>query len=348
MGLSYDGSEELLPLEGGTYKVYYCYEEAMVWDSTTGKCDVPAGSVAYKTCEVAAPTFVADNDNNEATYTLDYANANGMIAVSPSFDAGCLWQNDVMADGQIDTAEIGDLSAKYFTYDGQNWYELPEGAEIVVTNSDPTNKTANYFYGYGCYEVYDLKVTFKDLSVGTVQLGEGDSVLTVDGNVVINNLKNYGNITVKGKGIAEKDVYTVNTSNVQLGYGFYNPYNENYGGNYTINGVDEVYFGTASTETAVYAKNKIDFSNNGKLEVVAASKGLYTDGDVVIDGGTTISIKADYCITGKNVYISDVADTIKIDTRHTGIYAKEDIVISGVVGENNSLTTKLKIGRAHV
>lgn len=344
--------------DGGTYKLYFCYEEAMVENPNTGRYTVPEGAVTAKTCTIETPVYLQDNDGNEATYTLDYANSNGgELYVSPSAERAYEVYMKLYYREVVDAEEFNSFKAKYFTYDRINWYKLPEGQEIVIVNtSDEVKPNA---LGATNVPVYNFEATLKDVLIEYVNLGFGDLNFTIDGNVSTGMVSHGGNLTIVGKGT--NDSYTA--GNIEVRYGF----DPSMTSNVTIQNLKTVTLGNEYVEYAVYAINDITIKDCG---VVSAKQGeepysdyyiysaLYSsNGDIIIDNVDELSVNSAYVgiyasngveyeslslneeVTKGNIVISNVGK-MNITSEIIGVYAKGNITFEDVFGSITALDTE--------
>ena len=350
--------QEVAPFEGGTYKVCFCYEEAMVKDPNTGRYTVPGGAVTTKTCTIETPVYFPDNDGSEDTYTLDYANSSyGEIYISPSADKAYAAMMKPYYGERLDAEDFNSFKAKYFTYDGINWYKLPEGQEIVIVNtSDEVKPNA---LGATNVPVYNFEATLKNLSIAYVNLGIGDLNFTIDGEVFMGRVSHSGNLAIVGKG--RNDSYTA--GNIEVRYGF----DPSMTSNVTIQNLKTVTLGNENVEYAVYAINDITIKDCG---VVSAEQGeepysdyyiysvLYSsNGDITIDNVDELSVNSAYVgiyasngveyeslslneeVTKGNIAISNVGK-MNITSEIIGVYAKGNITFEDVFGSITALDTE--------
>ena len=340
--------EELAPFEGGTYKVYFCYEEAMVEIPNTGRYTVPAGSATAVPLDIETPGTAPGNSEEDDTCVLDYAYSTyGEIYVSPSVDNAY----ETMAkaySGMLDADDLENLRARFFTYDEETWYELPENKEIVITNLNPSEVEAKYLSAYNA-PVYNFEATLKAVSIGRVQLGYGDVVLTIDGDVSTGSISHAGNLVIKGKEDAN-DTPSYAAGMIKVEYGF-DPTTSSgtSGGNLTIVGIDNVSLGTNDVEYAVYVAKDITIKDCGVVSVEQDDydyAAIYTsNGNVLIDNVDKLSINAAgmgiyaECEEGESSYfpvyedakvtIQNV-DELDINTEGEAVYAYSDIKLTNV------------------
>lgn len=357
----YLGVNDIMTLgafDGGNYKLYFCYEEAMVENPNTGRYTVPEGAVTAKTCTIETPVYLQDNDGNEATYTLDYANSNGgELYVSPSAERAYEVYMKLYYREVVDAEEFNSFKAKYFTYDRINWYKLPEDKEIVIVNT--SDEVEPDVLGATNVPVYNFEATLKDVLIEYVNLGFGDLNFTIDGDVSTGMVSHGGNLTIVGKGT--NDSYTA--GEIELRYGF----DPSMTSNVTIQNLNTVTLGNENVAYAVYAINDITIKDCG---VVSAEQGeepyssyyiysaLYSsNGDITIDNVDELSVNSAYVgiyasngmeyeslslneeVTKGNIAISNVGK-MNITSKIIGVYAKDNITFEDVFGSITALDTE--------
>lgn len=253
------------------------------------------------------------------------------------------------SDDTIDYT-LDAFAPKYYTYDGgKTWFRLPE-AEIVVENSSTT--VVPTVFGMVQVPVSNFDVTFRNLSVAGVMLGFGDAELTVEGNVVVGEIAQFGNLEIVGKDeTATFKSYDIAAINEEIA--------ETYG-NITFKDMNKVTIGDRGdsdnepTYGSIMALNSINLSNIENFVVIAEDNalnafydinisdvnnieitsldgiGMYSfQGDVSINGGESLNIDAGVGIVALNVDI-DGGNTLSIDIKaiENGIYAGQKFAYS--------------------
>lgn len=246
------------------------------------------------------------------------------------------------SDDTIDYT-LDAFAPKYYTYDGgKTWFRLPE-AEIVVENSSTT--VVPTVFGMVQVPVSNFDVTFRNLSVAGVMLGFGDAELTVEGNVVVGEIAQFGNLEIVGKDeTATFKSYDIAAINEEIA--------ETYG-NITFKDMNKVTIGDRGdsdnepTYGSIMALNSINLSNIENFVVIAEDNalnafydinisdvnnieitsldgiGMYSfQGDVSINGGESLNIDAGVGIVANNGNLSiNGGDTLYIDADEIGIHA---------------------------
>lgn len=346
------GITEVSPLDGGEYTISYGYEDA--------NYDLVESSIKTVSVTVKAIGYEESYEDGDEKLIIDYANVKDRITWGEDEDdlgyAILVYPSMNDAIESIDPSEdtidytLDAFAPKYYTYDGgKTWFRLPE-AEIVVENSSTT--VVPTVFGMVQVPVSNFDVTFRNLSVDGVMLGFGDAELTVEGNVVVGSIAQFGNLEIVGKGEnATFKSYEVVALNEEIA--------ETYG-NITIKDMKEVSIGDRGDSEndpeygSIMALNSINLSNVENFVVIAEDNalnafydinisnvnnvditslygfGMYAfQGDVSINGGESLIIDAPVGIVALNVDI-DGGNTLSIDIKamENGIYAGQKYAYS--------------------
>ena len=309
-------TEVIAPLDGGNYTIYFCVPDAMDSGEPINDDYVVTVPVTIKDIPYEANKEVTDGE-----FVLDFGNCvdYGYIQIGSSANIFYKLMNSDEDDFDMDYI-TKNLAAKYYSYDyGLSWYKLPEAEEIVVVN---TSKDI-IAYAFEVYEdapVYGFDVTFRDLSVYAVYLGSGDAVVTIEGDVTIEEeLYHYGNLEIKGEG--KDDSLTVNGIEVRMAL--------EDSGKLIISGLDEL--NVVGEGATLYAENDIEISDVNKIvvdnpAVNTSSSRIYYGiqskyGDVKIDEVGSLRIEVyGIGINGTNVSLNAIGN-IEILAERAGIMA---------------------------
>ena len=350
-----EGVTEISPLDGGEYTISYGYENSNyeLVESSIKTVSVTVKAIGYEEsyevgdeeliidyANVTETTIVGDDDYDIGHAILVYPSMNDAIDFIESIDP---------SDDTIDYT-VDAFAPKYYTYDGgKTWFRLPD-AEIVVENSSTT--VVPTLFGMVQVPVSNFDVTFRNLSVAGVMLGFGDAELTVEGNVVVGEIAQFGNLEIVGKDeTATFKSYDIAAINEEIA--------ETYG-NITFKDMNKVTIGdrgdgdNGPTYGSIMALNSINLSNIENFVVIAEDNainafydinisnvnnieitslygiGMYSfQGDVSINGGESLSIDAGVGIVALNVDI-DGGNTLSIDIKaiENGIYAGQKFAYS--------------------
>ena len=353
-----EGVTEISPLDGGEYTISYGYENSNyeLVESSIETVSVTVKAIGYEEsyevgdeeliidyANVTETTIVGDDDDDIGHAILVYPSMNDAIDFIESIDP---------SDDTIDYT-VDAFAPKYYTYDGgKTWFRLPDAddVEIVVENSSTT--VAPTFFGIVQVPVSNFDVTFRNLSVDGVMLGFGDAELTVEGNVVVGQIAQFGNLEIVGKDeTATFKSYDIAAINEEIA--------ETYG-NITFKDMNKVTIGDRGdsdnepTYGSIMALNSINLSNIENFVVIAEDNalnafydinisnvnnieitslygiGMYSfQGDVSINGGESLNIDAGVGIVALNVDI-DGGNTLSIDIKaiENGIYAGQKFAYS--------------------
>ena len=270
-----------LPLDGGEYSIYFCYPEDMV-ENGQNVYTVDDEYVLEVKAVVEEIDYEEHYKDGDEEFIIDFAGCDGIMVI-PSMSKF----RDIVSSKDVTNVDK-DLVAKYYSYDGgKSWYKLPN-TKIVVEN---TNKSVNpEFFGVTNIPIYNFEVTFRDVTIDAVDLGFGDAVLNVDGNVTVGYLMQHGDLEIVG---ADKDD-TFNACKIE-----------------------------AENDINISNVNTIKVLNpNPKSSPYELEYGIHSEyGDVKIENVGLLHVEAyDAGINGTNVSLNKI-DTIVILAEHAGIFA---------------------------